>query len=486
MFDHLSCLYILGRFFSALHLLAVQEGQAETVDHDLKVHTAKTLRLPETVADSPSNKFFRNLVREIELQLDAAKEHVSSLLPGGVPTTFNPWLTLKGSLFSLLDQYRTVLDLQVPFFLLIDDFDQLNAEQQSLFFSAASARRHDVICYKFGIMSEGQKAFLAGDGRTYREGDDYNFVRLDWVDGGLETEDKAGNYVKAVEAIFERRMRISSWPSSMTLSGLLDSWGYGKKLREEAKELALDEYDGLQPSERPNTFDSYWTKQGNAKYFRLLAKRKISHRYAGRSTVIDLSSGIFRQFLELCSGIVDLALADGWSPASGKPIGAEKQNKAIREWSKDMFRSLGSSGDVSSLGRKEHVITSEHLINLANSLCRYFQARLLSDSNDPEVIAIAIRDELPNDSFEKCLLDMAVRESVLQRRSIDYTSKSGGGERLPTFMLNRRLVPQVGIGTKLQGRYEISKSMLGIAATDTEQFLKAIRKVSDANQGSLL
>jgi hypothetical protein len=81
---------------------------------------------------------------------------------------------------------------------------------------------------------------------------------------------------------------------------------------------------------------------------------------------------------------------------------------------------------------------------------------------------------------------MAVRESVLQRRSIDYTSKSGGGERLPTFMLNRRLVPQVGIGTKLQGRHEISKAMLGIAATDSNQFLKVMHKAGGANQGSLL
>lgn len=487
LFDHLSSLFILGRFFSALCSLSQQEASSEIIDDDLRQFTSRFLRI--TVSDSTlsSVRFFRHLVREIDLQLDHTKEHISSLLPGGTVTAFNPWLTLSGSLFSLLNEYKTALNLKGPFFLLIDDFDQLNAEQQTLFFSAASARRHDVVCYKFGIMSEGQKASLAGDGRTYREGDDYNFVRLDWVDGGLETGNQTSNYVKAVDAIFKRRMLLSSWPDSMTLAGLLDNWSYGKMLREEAKETAMLDYEKLLPSERPQSFENYWSKQGNAKYFRLIAKNRTFHRYAGRSAVIELSSGIFRQFLELCSGIVDIALADGWSPATGKKIRVEKQNKAIREWSKDMFRSLGSSGDVSSLGKKEHVITSENLINLANSLCRYFQMRLLSDSKDPEVIAISIRDILLNDSFEKCLLDVAVRESVLQRRFVDYTSKSGSAERLPTFVLNRRLVPHAGIGTKLQGRHEISSALLRLAAEDTEAFLNAMRKPQpDERQATFL
>lgn len=486
LFDHLSCLFILGRLFSALSTLRNSEEASEATSSDLKRFTFSFLRIPLEAGLSGS-RYFRYLVREIDLQLNRAKEHVSSLLPGGTITPFNPWLTLSSSLFSLLDEYRAAFQLKEPFFLLIDDFDQLNAEQQSIFFSAASARRHDTVCYKFGIMSEGQKAHLVGDGRTYREGDDYNFVRLDWVDGGLEAEDSASNYVKVVNAIFERRMKLSAWPESLTLGGLLDNWDYGKKVREEAKEAAMLSYELLPSSARPQTFSSYWAKQGNAKYFRLLADNRTFHRYAGRSTVIELSSGIFRQFLELCSGIVDVALADGWSPATGKPIGAERQNRAIREWSKDMFRSLGSSGDVSNLGKNEHVITSENLINLASSLCRYFRARLLSDSNDPEVIAIAVRGNLPGDSFEKSLLDIAVRESVLQRRSVDYTSKSGNAERLPTFVLNRRLVPQAGIGTKLQGRHEISKEMLLLAAKDPEAFLKMVLKIDpDRSQGSLL
>ncbi len=484
LFSHIAALFVLSRFFSALAAFTIQSTNGFP-DDDLRKYTLRLLSLDYSLATIKGERFFKQLVREIDLLLRDAKQHVASLLPGGYPTNFNPWLSLP-SLFPLLEDYKDALGMQVPFFLLIDDFDQLNAEQQSEFFAAASARRHDVVCYKFGIMSEGQKSFVAGDQRTYREGDDYNFVRLDWVDGGLETESRTSSYVKAVEEIFNKRMVLAQWPTVIRLGTLLDDWEHGNRLREEAKDLAKKDYENLRPNERPQTFESYWSKQGNAKYFRLLAKKKIAHRYAGRSTVIDLSSGIFRQFLEICSGIVDLALADGWHPSSGKRIGPEKQNKAIREWSKDMFRSLGSSGDVSSLATRGFAVTSENLINLANSLSRFFQNRLLSESKDPEVIAIAIKDSLSHDSFARCLLDVAVRESVLQRRSVDYPSKSGGGERLPTYNINRRLAPHVGIGTKLQGRHELDSAMLELAARDTEEFLKAIQKQDKASDQQVL
>ena len=109
----------------------------------------------------------------------------------------------------------------------------------------------------------------------------------------------------------------------------------------------------------------------------------------------------------------------------------------------------------------------------------------MSDSKDPEVIAIAIREDLHSASFAQCLLDVAVRESVLQSRSVDYPSKSGGGDRFPTYLLNRRLVPHVGIGSKLQGRHEINGALLTLAATDPDQFLRKMAKPLSLDQQSL-
>jgi len=57
-------------------------------------------------------------------------------------------------------------------------------------------------------MSEGQKAFMSGGDRTYREGDDYNFVRLDWVDESLS------QYTLTIDEIVRRRLQRSEWPNS--------------------------------------------------------------------------------------------------------------------------------------------------------------------------------------------------------------------------------------------------------------------------------
>lgn len=487
LFGHLAVLFVISKLLSAMNALMNSTAHHGWLDDVFKNYLVRLLKLPAALQHSPTTSFLQTAIDEIDLSLVVVNEHIASLLPGGAPTDFNPWLSPVTTFITVFERVKRALGMKAPFFLLIDDFDQLSSDQQSILFSAAAARRHDIVCYKFGVMSGGQKTFLAGDGRTFREGDDYNFVALDWGDGGLNTDDSNSSYVKTVDEICERRMRRAKWPTSVNLSTLLDNWEIGKRLRDEAKALASIEYDQLRPEARPNTFDNFWTKQGNAKYFRLLAKRKTQHRYAGKSTVIDLSSGIFRQFLELCSGIVDLALTDAkWNPATGEKIGSEKQNKAIREWSKDMYRSLGSSGDVSTLRRSDQIITSQHLINLANSLSKFFQARLMSDSKDPEVIAIAIREDLPSTSFAQCLLDVAVRESVLQSRSVDYPSKSGGGDRFPTYLLNRRLVPHVGIGSKLQGRHEIDGALLTLAATDPDQFLKKMAKRTSSDQQSLL
>lgn len=487
LFSHIAYLFITNRLFSALQTLGEQDAQCLAgIDSVLSTYTLQLLRLPTSHSTLSGVDLCRAIVDSTDIALTVANEHIASLLPGCQATAFNPWLGLQSNFIGVLERYKKCLGLRAPFFLLIDDFDQLNAEQQSVFFNAAAARRHDVVCFKFGIMSEGQKSSTTAVGRTYREGDDYNYVRLDWVDGGVDADSVTSSYVKTVEDICERRMRLAEWPGTLTLSNLFDNWEHGNKLREEVRTLARAEYEILSTKEKPQTFESFWSKQGNAKYFRHLAKKKIAHRYAGKSTIIDLSSGIFRQFLEICSGVVEVALADGWKPDAGKRIGPEKQNAAVRAWSLAMFRSLGSAGDVSALHRNGQIVTSEHLIRLAQSLSRYFKNRLLSDSKDPEAIAIAIRDPLPLGSFVKCLLDVAVRESVLQRRSVDYSSKSAGGERLPTFILNRRLVPHVGIGAKLQGRHEMTTGQIELAANDVEKFLLLMSKNAAADQGTLL
>ncbi|GGX10743.1 metallophosphoesterase family protein [Undibacterium macrobrachii] len=473
LFIHRFTSFVVSRLFGSLILMARQEQLTLSATSKIQKYATRLLKLSPDLNSLTFEEYCQEILTECNFMLEEVDAHVASILPGGCPSNFSPWLSLSNSLMGLLKHVKESLGLQTPFFILIDDFDLLNADQQTSIFKTAAIRDHSLACFKFGIMSEGQKSFLAGEGRTYREGDDYHLIPLNWLDRGLNQDSAGGNYTSMVDEISKRRMERAGWKPELSFKTLFNNWEQGDKIRKDVRRMALEEYEALPKSSRPQTFESYWSKQGDAKYFRHLKSKKIEHKYAGPSTIIDLSSGIFRQFLEIGSAIVNSALASGWTPTSDTKIGPVVQNRAIRAWSKDMLRSLGSSGDVSTLSKRKFEVTSLHLVTLADSLSQFFASRLYSDSKDPEVIAISIKGDITAESFARSLLEVAVRESVLQRRSVDYSSKSGS-ERLPTFLLNRRLVPHVGIGTKLQGRHEIDVETLVLAATDTQRFLAKI------------
>jgi hypothetical protein len=413
----------------------------------------------------------------IDVRVTEEDLHLSSLLPGGTPTEFNPWMSLSGQIVPWFQLLQETLAISCPFFLMLDDFDVLRPSQQLAVFRTASARKLGTVCFKYGIMTLGKKVILSGTDRTYRAGHDYDPLILDWTDKGLQTD-----YKRAIDAITERRLKAKGWPEGVTFDGILAEWKRGKELREEVKRLMQSDWSRLPKDKRPKTFENFWSKYGNARYFQFLAKKKIHHRYSGYETAIDVSSGIFRQYLEPSSKIVASALGSGWRPTSGKPISAEIQDEAIRSYSQAMMDNLSvTAGDTTSLLLGDIQITSRHMVTFIESLSQLFNNRLHSNIREPEIFCLAIRNGIDSNPTAKAILDVALRESILHRRAADYTPKSAGGPPLPTFMLNRRLAPRRGIGLRMQGRIEVVAEDIVLAAEDTDAFVKKFLK---ADQGT--
>jgi Cdc6-like AAA superfamily ATPase len=477
LFGHRIACILFGRMFEVL---------AELVDdtQDAALCQAITKAASQLVAQSGTNiekqkanpkGSLLELLDHCNFMVEEVDAHVRSLWPGGAPTPFNPKLSLSTFLL-FAKSLKRILCLEQPIFLLLDDFDVLDAEQQTEMFGWAAGRVHDVICFKFGIITHGQKSNLSGPGRTYRPGDDYVLVQLNWVDGGLrgrEGDEKGVAYLDVVRDICKLRLENAGWPATLNFENLFAEWEQGTKIKEQVRALQRELHQKLPLKEKAREqFASIWTKRGEALYFRHLRAKGIQHRYAGATTIVDLSSGILRQFLEICNAIVAVALASGWTPSTLTRIGPSFQNAAIRDWSDQWLAKLTEGLTTTELQTQEQRVSAKHLVTLANSLSRFFSERLYSESKDPELIAIAIRGAVPAGSLCESILRIAVRESILQPRSSDYTSKSDTGVRLPTYLLNRRLVPRVNIGTKLQGRYEISTADVELASLDTERFLK--------------
>jgi hypothetical protein len=333
-------------------------------------------------------------------------------------------------------------------------------------------------------MSLGKKTPLSGTGRTYREGDDYDLVSLDWTDEGLQK-----NYKKAAETIVNKRLEAKEWPVK-DFPALLIVWQHGLIIREEVKRDMFAEWRKLPSRLKPKTAGNYWNKYGDARYFQKLSALKTNHRYSGFAEGVDVSSGIYRQLLEICGTIVDKALSSGWNPELLSSISAEIQDDAIREYSNAMLDTLSqTAGDSTELLSGDVSITSRHMVTLIESLSDLFHFRLHSKSREPEIFSISIKDDLTANAFAKSILDVAVRESILHRRGSDYTPKTPGGPRLPTYMLNRRLAPRRSLGVRMQGRIEILSSSIGLAATDRKAFMQrlgAVRLRSQVREGPQL
>lgn len=476
LFEHRLC----------LHCLACQDGILDTIGLIVTVRPTQPRELQRL------NSRLANLLAEPRLEscvdweetINFAKDiinirvteedrHLSSISPGGSPTEFNPYLTMSGQIVPFLEFARNLFNLPCPFFLMLDDFDVLRPSQQMCVFRTASARNLGTLCFKYGIMSLGKKTNSAGTGRTYREGDDYDLISLDWTDQkGL-----LGNYKKATEIIVSKRLKATHWPTS-DFPSLLATWAHGKQIREELKKEMFAKWQQLHPSMKPKTAESYWTKYGDAMYFQKLSALRTNHRYAGFLEIVDISAGIYRQLLEICRTIVDRALASGWTPTSPSPIAAEIQDRAIREYSNAMMNTLSqAAGDTTALLSGVVPITSKHMVTLIESISDLFYARLHSRSGEPEIFCIAIKNDIDANPFAKSILDVAVRESILHRRSADYPSKTKGEPRLPTYMLNRRLAPRRSLGVRMQGRIEMLTSDIELAAIDRTAFMNKFGKI---------
>ena len=392
--------------------------------------------------------------------------HLASL-SSSTPTAFLPYLTLASQFARFLKLLQEISDLKIPFFLLLDDFDVLRASQQMCVFRTASARQHNLVCFKYGIMSLGKKAPLSGTSRRYREGDDYDRVPFDWTYKGSH-----GNYSEVVSLISKARLASKNWTRD-DIAEFLAEWEYGEKLRQQVKRGMEKEWKELPPERRPESKENYWTKYGNARFFQILRKKKIRHRYAGYQDILDISSGIFRQYLEISKEIVSKALSQGWLPNSGRLISAEIQNDAIRRYSQNMMHELQqTAGSTDTLLSGDIKITSKQMVTLAESLSNLFYNRLHAKMREPEIFTFSIRDDLAVNKHAKLLLDVAVRESILQEREDPYPPKTSGGPPLPTYMMNRRLIPRRDLSPRMQGRIEMIAQDIVLAATNPEGFNK--------------
>lgn len=440
-------------------------------------HALQTFLKADGTLDSSANhdELIRSAQDYISFKsVPEVDEYLGSVSPGsGGSADFNPRLTLS-ALLPFLKLLRESCKASTPFFLMLDDFDVLEPYQQACVFKVASVREFSTVCFKFGVMILGKKVSLSGPDRTFRAGDDYDPIDLDWTQGGLHE-----NYQEAAMEIAAARLKDANWPDN--LAALLPAWIRGAEIWEEVKLEMQKEWEEAGEKQTDSKSD-YISKYGNARFFQRLRQSKISMRYAGLDYITMVSSGIFRQFLEACKLIFDRAHDRGWLPEHGG-VNPEIQDEAMREYSEEMMQQFTrTSGDAQALLSGDIEVNSQHMVTLIESLSDLFYSRLHTPGHgEPEIICIAIRDDLNQCREASTYLNVAVRESILHR--FQYPPKTAGGPPLPSYMLNRRLGPRRDLSIRrMQGRIEIEANHIILAVSERKKFFDSVTAKEEAEK----
>lgn len=486
IFEHRLTAALCVSILETMKEVAASLGRSLESGDELSRIVNRIIDAPHEWLQSPAN-----IVAVLDVYRDALRREarlVDEFLRNPSDISFFPKLSLTGTMYDLLELFQEYFGLKGScFFLLLDDFDVLHDWQQQILLGVAAQRKFDLVCFKFGIMSEGLKTRLAGSQRTFRPGDDFDPITLDMVERGMLRND----YPVAVKLIAAKRLKESGWDrvfgqtlpelnekvgavkdvinaTNNLLNNLFPLWVHGGKIKDEIREAMEAEWDRAEkkPTKKRN---DYFSKYGNARYFRSLRGKKQRERYAGFEYMVLISSGIVRQFLEICSLAIGEAYKDGWSPQKADSITAETQDRAIRDYSESFFQNLNKGGGAHVSLDLGQSITSQIITDLIEALSDLFYERLhYPGHGEPEILAFALKDSNP---FVDELLRVCVRESVFQK--FRYAPKTPGEGRLMTYILNRRLVPRRDLSAlRMQGRIEMNANDLSLAISNRQRFIK--------------
>ncbi|WP_333602451.1 hypothetical protein [Atlantibacter hermannii] len=358
-------------------------------------------------------------------------------------------INFDGAIFSYLDfvvpVFSFLKEMKVfsggPFFLLIDDADQLDLGMQRILNTWVSCRTIDTVCLKIATQMR-YKTYRTEDGKLIESPHDYSDVNI----SSIYTRN-GSKYFSRITEIVEKR--LSLYGINAKASDFFPEDEKQKLQIEKIKqEIITSRVDGAGYGGNRQSDDII--RQAIPIYMSRLAgasKSSATYSYAGFKNLVDLSSGVIRWFLDpaakMYSETISLnakrlsSLSSEGNTLSNIPI--DIQDKVIKDWSFEFIDSElpKFKNSEEHIDNKSSTSEISRLFNLITALGELFRARLLDESaRERKLSSILITDEIPSE-LER-ILNLGVELGYLQKSSIG--SKEGRGRR-PRFTLSRRLSP---------------------------------------------
>jgi hypothetical protein len=381
----------------------------------------------------------------------------------------------------------------VPIFVMLDDADNLPRHLQRLLNSWVSTRSTHVVCLKITTQL-GYATYRTVDNRLIESPHDFSEVNLSTI----YTSD-LNNYSRRVAEIVARRFKLADIKASVDEFFPIDTEQAAsieqiclEIEKEHTEKLARGEKGAARPRDEV-------LRQAVPRYMTTLAGRsKSSHTYsyAGFRSLVDLSSGVVRWFLEPASQMYDRVASDHKGVVNSIPVGV--QDRVALDWSSEFRQKLSvkqvaapsddgepnidlSDASLHAIGHEPE--SYDRLRNLLDGLGSLFRMRLLDESaSERRVFSIVIRGK-PDRDLEG-VLDLGVRLGYLQKA--DNAAKEKGGLRLPRYIMARRLGPYYRLDVSGYAvHFSVMASTLAIAMREPKAFVRARLKEETATTNQL-
>ncbi|AWN50252.1 hypothetical protein DK419_25820 [Methylobacterium terrae] len=493
--EHLLVMQVMLRIATLLHNLA---GEIESKSARIFFSRFEELyrdcggnRNTDCPLDAENAAIFLHIARICEMEAMAVRQYY-------VRSPFQPERTAyNGALTGFLDflaplasAVRQISGLpNVPLFVMLDDADNLPKAMQRVLNSWVSSRSTSDVCLKITT----QLAYATRrtlDNRVIESPHDFAEVNL----SSVYTSDY-GSYSDRVRKIISKRLANVGCNEDVDIFFPRDE-RQAQRLAEIQAEIdgehaaRIDEglTNGRRGAARARDERTRYAVPRLMRELTGSSRSGHTYSYAGFKSLVDLSSGVVRWFLEPASRMYDSVVSEGQPVVAQIPVAI--QDKVVREWSTEFLESLvpspdsedadptGLSSEEASLHALGHETESyTHLRNLVEALGRLFRSRLLDgDISEQRVISIVLRDT-PTKKLKE-VLDLGVRLGYLQRS--DNAAKEALGGRKPRYVLAKRLGPHYRLDVSgYAAHLSVTSSDLALALDDPAIFVRRRAKQDD-------
>lgn len=463
MFDELSKLEIED---SGINMASLTVFYTDVFVQELRYCGFDDVNIIDIKGCKSIQEIFKAIIKSLRLiNQQFQKEYIYKLINTEESIPYNGCiLSYSDFLTEIIKEFRQLpfMPNDKPIFLLIDDADELSVTQRKILNSWVAIRSTEVISLKISTQLK-YKIFSTINGSRIDTPHDYSEINMNDI-----YTTKKDLYYKRVKAVVEKRLYRYNNNTEILAEDFFQEDLAQKEKVDNLFEQLFDEQIASGKS-KSQAYDFAY-RYATPTYIKNLEGNRSSYSYSGFKQLVNISTGIMREFIDFSSEMFEESLRNSLSDKV-KFITSTIQNDRIKKYSErrvvyefDKYKDEADS--------KTDKLDMDKLRNLIHSMGELFKMILLSEASERRVFSVALNTE-PSDELRK-ILDLGVSTGYLQKSMIG--NKEGTG-RARLYILNRALSPFFGLDpTSFAGYKFMDSSELEVALTDKKNFLNSFKR----------